>query len=56
MKVMNTDHDGDGNNMSSNNDVIWRVRYRKVLKLIVAYKTFSIVALSHCGTVPGNIA
>ena len=48
MRVMNTDRDGDGNNMFSSYDVIliWRVRYRKVLKLIVAYKAFSIIALS----------
>ena len=45
---MNTDRDGDSNNMLSSYDVIqiWRVRYWKVLKLIVAYKGFSIMALS----------
>ena len=48
MGVMNTDRDGDGNYMFISYDVIliWRVRYRKVLKLIVAYAAFSIMALS----------
>ena len=48
MRVMNTDRDGDGNNMFSSYDVIiiCRVRYRNVLKSIVAYKAFSIMALS----------
>ena len=48
MRVMHTDREGDGNNMFSSYDVIqiWRVRYWKVLKLIVAYKAFSIMALS----------
>ena len=48
MRVINTDRDGDSNNMFSSYDVIliWRVRYRKVLKLIVAYKVFFLMALS----------
>ena len=47
MRVMNTDRDGDGNNMFSSYDVIqiWRIRYWKVMKLIAAYKEFSIMAL-----------
>ena len=43
---MNTDCDGDGNYMFSTYGVAWPVRYRKLLKLIVVYKTFAIMALS----------
>ena len=58
MRVMNTDRDGDSNNMFSSHDIIliWRVRYRKVLKLIVACKAFSTMALSRilCQAEPLN--
>ena len=51
MRVMNTDRDGDGNNMLSSYDVIliWRVRINCCIKIILYHGTES-------NTVPGNVS
>ena len=55
MIAMNTDRDGDGDNMFSSYDVMFMccVRNRKVLKLIVEYKAFSTM---ESNIAPGNIS